>query len=151
LSTGGTKRVERKGGARSKPLSGGSQPLSQTRGADAPRSDFGITAPRKRHRTRPESNVRLAVYGGSLMSAPYLLAIDQGTTGTRAVVYDVAGRTCGSAGRELTQHYPQPGWVEHDAEEIWDSVTDVVPRALADAGIEARQLTALGLTNQRET
>ncbi len=85
------------------------------------------------------------------MTAPYLLAIDQGTTSTRAVVYDAAGRTCGSASRELTQHYPRPGWVEHDAEEIWDSVADVVPRALADAGIDGRQLTALGLTNQRET
>lgn len=85
------------------------------------------------------------------MTAPYLLALDQGTTSTRAVVYDAAGRACGSAGRELTQHYPRPGWVEHDAEEIWDSVADVVPRALVDAGIEAKQLTALGLTNQRET
>jgi glycerol kinase len=85
------------------------------------------------------------------MTIPYLLAIDQGTTSTRAVVYDATGRTRGSAGRELTQHYPRPGWVEHDAEEIWDSVADVVPRALADAGIEARQLTVLGLTNQRET
>jgi glycerol kinase len=85
------------------------------------------------------------------MASPYLLAIDQGTTSTRAVVYDAAGRTCGSAGRELTQHYPRPGWVEHDAEEIWTAVVEVVPRALAEAGIEGRQLTALGLTNQRET
>jgi glycerol kinase len=84
-------------------------------------------------------------------AAPYLLAIDQGTTSTRAVVYDACGRACGSAGRELTQHYPQPGWVEHDAEEIWASVADVVPRALAEAGIAAAQLTAIGLTNQRET
>jgi glycerol kinase len=83
--------------------------------------------------------------------SPFVLALDQGTTSTRAVVYDASGRACGSAGRELTQHYPRPGWVEHDAEEIWDSVAEVVPRALADAGIEARQLTALGLTNQRET
>ncbi|HEY7307771.1 MAG TPA: glycerol kinase GlpK [Gemmataceae bacterium] len=85
------------------------------------------------------------------MGVPYVLAIDQGTTSTRAVVYDAAGRTCGGASRELTQHYPRPGWVEHDAEEIWDSVADVVPRALAESGIEANQLTALGLTNQRET
>ncbi len=85
------------------------------------------------------------------MTIPYLLSIDQGTTSTRAVIYDGEGRSRGSAGRELTQHYPQPGWVEHDAEEIWDSVADVVPRALADAGIEAAQLTAIGLTNQRET
>jgi glycerol kinase len=85
------------------------------------------------------------------MATPYLLAIDQGTTSTRAVVYDARGRTCGSASRELTQHYPRPGWVEHDAEEIWTSVAEVVPLALASAAIEARQLTALGLTNQRET
>lgn len=85
------------------------------------------------------------------MTAPYVLAIDQGTTSTRAVIYDVSGRSCGSAGREVTQHYPRPGWVEHDAEEIWATVADVVPRALADAGIAPAQLTAIGLTNQRET
>jgi glycerol kinase len=85
------------------------------------------------------------------MPDPYLLAIDQGTTSTRAVVYDSAGRARGSAGRELTQHFPRPGWVEHDAEEIWTSVADVVPRALSGASVQASQLTALGLTNQRET
>jgi glycerol kinase len=85
------------------------------------------------------------------MTTPYILSIDQGTTSTRAVVYDAQGRARGSAARELTQHFPQPGWVEHDADEIWTSVLDVVPRALSDAGIEARQLTAIGLTNQRET
>jgi glycerol kinase len=85
------------------------------------------------------------------MTTPHVLAIDQGTTSTRAVIYDEAGRSLGSAGRELMQHYPQPGWVEHDAEEIWASVADVVPRALAAAHIEANQLTAIGLTNQRET
>jgi glycerol kinase len=85
------------------------------------------------------------------MTTPYVLAIDQGTTSTRAVVFDAAGRSCGSASRELKQHYPQPGWVEHDAEEIWASVEDVVPRALAEARIEAHQLRAIGLTNQRET
>jgi glycerol kinase len=85
------------------------------------------------------------------MSAPFILAIDQGTTSTRALVYDTQGRTVASAGRELTQHYPQPGWVEHDAEEIWDTVGDVVSRALATAGVDGRQITAIGLTNQRET
>ncbi len=85
------------------------------------------------------------------MTTPYLLAIDQGTTSTRAVVCDATGRTRGIASRELTQHYPRPGWVEHDPEEIWSSVAEVVPRALGDAGIAAAQLTALGLTNQRET
>jgi glycerol kinase len=81
----------------------------------------------------------------------YLLAIDQGTTSTRAVVYDEQARECGSAAVELTQHYPSSGWVEHDAEEIWPAVSLVVPRALQQAGIEARQLSGIGLTNQRET
>ena len=85
------------------------------------------------------------------MPPSYVLALDQGTTSTRAVVYDGAGRCRGSAGRELAQHYPRPGWVEHDAEEIWASVRDVVPRALADAGVEAGALAAVGVTNQRET
>ena len=85
------------------------------------------------------------------MPSPYLLAIDQGTTSTRAVVYDAAGQPAGSAARELTQHYPQPGWVEHDAEEIWRSVEEVVPKALANARVEPRSLAAIGITNQRET
>ncbi len=85
------------------------------------------------------------------MTTAYLLAVDQGTTSTRAVVYDAAGRAVGAASRELTQHYPRPGWVEHDAEEIWASVREVVPKALVLAGVEGRQLTALGITNQRET
>jgi glycerol kinase len=85
------------------------------------------------------------------MPTPYLLSIDQGTTSTRAVVYDDAGRVRGSAGRELTQHYPRPGWVEHDAEEIWQSVLDVVPPALAAAQVDGGALTAVGVTNQRET
>jgi glycerol kinase len=82
---------------------------------------------------------------------PLLLSIDQGTTSTRAVVYDETGRVRGTASRELTQHFPQPGWVEHDADEIWRTVLDVVPRALAAASIEGKALTAIGVTNQRET
>src|SRR4051812_40827277 len=89
--------------------------------------------------------------GGCRMSRSYVLAIDQGTTSTRAVVYDAQGNARGSASQELTQHYPKPGWVEHDAEEIWASVGNVVPQALATAKIEATQLAAVGLTNQRET
>jgi glycerol kinase len=85
------------------------------------------------------------------MPPTYVLALDQGTTSTRAVVYDDAGCCRGSAGRELAQHYPRPGWVEHDAEEIWASVREVVPRALADAGVGAGALAAVGVTNQRET
>jgi glycerol kinase len=85
------------------------------------------------------------------MPSPYLLAIDQGTTSTRAVVFDATGHALGSAAQEFTQYFPQPGWVEHDAEEIWQSVAAVVPRALAAAGVEARALAAIGVTNQRET
>ncbi len=85
------------------------------------------------------------------MPTPYLLAIDQGTTSTRAVVYDDKGRVCGSAGRELPQHYPRPGWVEHDAEEIWQSVLAVIPAALAAAHVESKDLLAIGIANQRET
>src|SRR5260370_678810 len=87
----------------------------------------------------------------NVMASPYVLAIDQGTTSTRAVVYDAAGRAHGSSALELTQHYPQPGWVEHDPEEIWQSVAKVVPQALSAANIPAEKLAAIGLTNQRET
>jgi glycerol kinase len=85
------------------------------------------------------------------MASSFVLAIDQGTTSSRAVVYHVSGRALGSASQEITQYYPQPGWVEHDAEEIWQSVAAVVPKALAAAGVEARDLAAIGITNQRET
>ena len=85
------------------------------------------------------------------MTSQCILALDQGTTSTRAIAYDAQGRALGSASLEFTQHYPQPGWVEHDAEEIWRSVAEVVPRALSAAGVEAKQLAAVGVTNQRET
>lgn len=81
----------------------------------------------------------------------YLLAIDQGTTSTRAVIFDEEGRTLGTAARELKQYYPQHGWVEHDAEEIWQAVALVVPEAIHAARIDAGQLAGIGLTNQRET
>lgn len=82
---------------------------------------------------------------------PMLLSLDQGTTSTRAIVYDSLGRCRGSASQELTQHYPRPGWVEHDAEEIWQSVVSVVLQALAQAGVAGSQIQAIGVTNQRET
>lgn len=85
------------------------------------------------------------------MPASFILAIDQGTTSTRALVFDDAGTVRGSAALELRQHYPRPGWVEHDPEEIWRAVTEVVPLALGQAQVEGKQLTAIGVTNQRET
>src|SRR4051812_37404701 len=79
-----------------------------------------------------------------------LLAIDQGTTGTTCLVFDLQGELIGRAYREFTQHFPRPGWVEHDAAEIWDVSHAVAGEALADAGVEAGELEAVGITNQRE-
>jgi glycerol kinase len=81
----------------------------------------------------------------------FLLSIDQGTTGTTALVFDRAGLVRGRGYSEFTQHYPRPGWVEHDAEEIWRVSLAATSDALAATGIEARQLRAVGITNQRET
>ena len=85
------------------------------------------------------------------MSEGYVLAIDQGTTGTTVLVFDREVNVKGRAYSEITQHYPQPGWVEHDPSEIWKVTMKVVADALADAGVEARELRAVGITNQRET
>jgi glycerol kinase len=80
-----------------------------------------------------------------------ILAIDQGTTGTRCLVVDESLRVIGSGYAELRQSFPQPGWVEHDPEEIWRAVLDTAAAALAAAGVRAAELTAIGITNQRET
>jgi glycerol kinase len=80
-----------------------------------------------------------------------ILAIDQGTSGTTCLVVDEALRPVGRGHQELRQHFPRPGWVEHDPEEIWASVLDTAARALVDAGIAARDVRAIGITNQRET
>jgi glycerol kinase len=81
----------------------------------------------------------------------YLLALDQGTSSCRSIVFDPSGQTVAMAQKELAQIYPQPGWVEHDALEIWRLQLATVREAIASAGITARQVTALGITNQRET
>jgi glycerol kinase len=80
-----------------------------------------------------------------------LLAIDQGTTGTTCLVFDLQGELIGRAYREFSQHFPRPGWVEHDAAEIWDVSHAVAGEALDDAGLQPGELEAIGLTNQRET
>ncbi|MGH7123485.1 MAG: FGGY family carbohydrate kinase, partial [Stellaceae bacterium] len=85
------------------------------------------------------------------MTARHILAIDQGTTSTRSLVLDAAGRVRGSLQKELTQHYPQPGWVEHDAEEIWQASLATARGALAQACLGARDIAGIGITNQRET
>ena len=81
----------------------------------------------------------------------YLLAIDQGTSSSRAVIYDHETRVIASAQQEFPQHYPQPGWVEHDAEDIWRSVDSVLRGAMSKAGVTAADLSAIGISNQRET
>jgi glycerol kinase len=80
-----------------------------------------------------------------------ILAIDQGTTGTTCLVFDGEARVAGRAYSEFEQHFPRPGWVEHDAGEIWEVTRRVAAAAIADAGIEGRELDAIGITNQRET
>ncbi len=80
-----------------------------------------------------------------------LLAVDQGTTGTTCLVVDDSLTAIGRGYREIVQHYPRPGWVEHDPLELWESVLETAAAALADAGIAAGELSAIGLTNQRET
>jgi glycerol kinase len=81
----------------------------------------------------------------------YLLALDQGTSSSRSIVFDASGHIVASAQLELTQIYPQPGWVEHDPLEIWRSQLKTAQDALAKAGLSAKDIRAVGITNQRET
>ena len=81
----------------------------------------------------------------------FVLAIDQGTTGSTALVFSPDGQVAGRAYLEFRQHYPRPGWVEHDPEEIWRSCLEVMAEALRKAGVPQGQLAAIGITNQRET
>ncbi|MCU0813563.1 MAG: glycerol kinase GlpK [Burkholderiaceae bacterium] len=81
----------------------------------------------------------------------YLLALDQGTSSSRSIVFDADGRIVALAQREFRQHYPQPGWVEHDANEIWATQLSTAREAIAKAGLAAREIRAIGITNQRET
>src|SRR6266849_7361763 len=84
------------------------------------------------------------------MSGPdYLLAIDQGTTSTRAILFDASGEVCHTARIELRQIYPRPGWVEHDPEEIWQALVATCREAIA--ATKGQAIAAIGITNQRET
>ena len=90
----------------------------------------------------------------SAMSTSFLLALDQGTTSSRSIVFDAQGHILASAQLEIRQHYPQPGWVEHDPLELWDTQRDTAHAALAQLhaqGHDLRQVKAVGITNQRET
>lgn len=85
------------------------------------------------------------------MTTRYILAIDQGTTGSRAFVLDAKGKVVAQSYQEFKQYYPKPGWVEHDAEEIWASCVKVIRSAVRSSGIDPSKIAAIGLTNQRET
>ena len=81
----------------------------------------------------------------------FILALDQGTTSSRAIVFDRNGLPVAIVQKEFTQLYPKPGWVEHDAEEIWSAQVGIAHEAITKAGIESANIAAIGITNQRET
>lgn len=83
--------------------------------------------------------------------ASYIMALDSGTTSNRCILFDKQGNVCSVAQKEFTQFFPKPGWVEHDAEEIFDTQMSVARQALANIGATAKEIAAIGITNQRET
>ncbi|WP_320151269.1 glycerol kinase GlpK [uncultured Tolumonas sp.] len=86
-----------------------------------------------------------------MKQARYIVALDQGTTSSRAIIFDHDARIVAVSQREFTQHYPQPGWVEHDPMEIWATQSSTLTEALAKSGIHNDEIAAIGITNQRET
>src|SRR5258708_2071234 len=97
---------------------------------------------------RRGSAVQRSLVSSVATASPYILAIDQGTTSTRAILFDAAGRVRSTAQIELSQHYPRPGWVEHDPEEIWQGVVSTCREVVA--AVEG-PIAAIGVANQRET
>ena len=81
----------------------------------------------------------------------YIMALDAGTTSNRCILFDRTGKICSMAQKEFTQHFPKPGWVEHDADEIFATQLEVARRAMSNAGVTAKQIAGIGITNQRET
>ncbi len=81
----------------------------------------------------------------------YVMALDQGTTSSRCILFDHSGNICSVAQKEFTQIFPRPGWVEHDAEEIWDTTLEVSRAAMKKLGVTAKDIDSIGITNQRET
>ena len=86
-----------------------------------------------------------------MVEEQYIMAIDQGTTSSRAIIFNKMGLKIGSSQKEFTQYFPQEGWVEHDANEIWNSVQSVIAGAFIESGIKPSQVAGIGITNQRET
>ena len=86
-----------------------------------------------------------------IMKNKYILSIDQGTTGSRAFIFDQKGRAVSSAYQAFKQYYPKPGWVEHDADEIWRTCQDVIKKAIQKGRVPGKNIAGIGITNQRET
>ena len=81
----------------------------------------------------------------------FILALDQGTTSSRSILFDHSGKIHASASREFKQHFPKPGWIEHDPMDIWSSQKATAEEVLTESGVTPSDLAALGITNQRET
>ena len=81
----------------------------------------------------------------------YILALDQGTTSSRAIVFDHDGKICSVAQKEFTQYFPKPGWVEHNPNEIWSSQASVIAESISAIDINGLDIAGIGITNQRET
>ena len=81
----------------------------------------------------------------------YIMALDQGTTSSRCILFDKKGNMCSVAQKEYKQYYPKPGWVEHAPKEIWSSQISVATEAMSKIGVDAEDIHAIGITNQRET
>lgn len=85
------------------------------------------------------------------MATKFVMALDAGTTSNRAIIFDSNSKVIGVSQKEFTQHFPEPGWVEHDAEEIWSTMVTVMKEALEQSGLVASDIAGIGITNQRET
>ena len=83
--------------------------------------------------------------------AKYIMALDAGTTSNRCILFNEQGDMCSVAQKEFTQYFPKPGWVEHDADEIWSTQYEVAGQAMANINATAADIAAIGITNQRET
>ena len=88
---------------------------------------------------------------GAISMPKYIMALDSGTTSNRCILFDKAGNICSVAQKEFTQYFPQPGWVEHDADEIFSTQLEVAKLAMQNIGAVASDIAAIGITNQRET
>ena len=82
--------------------------------------------------------------------AKYIMALDAGTTSNRCILFNRCGEMCSIAQKEFTQYFPKPGWVEHDADEIWSTILEVARQALANVGANASDIASIGIPNQRE-